>query len=123
MAKTQNVRSKSSTYRPNVWGMIQNIFIAAINKGQILIFGLFLIFIVLIVKLPTEQTYTVIHEFLDLLETWHILGWILSLILTIGIVYNGKRLRKIHSMEIDRLANEKKELQILLSKRKLNTSK
>ena len=120
---TQNKNKKGNPYRPNVWGMIQYIAIAAINKGQIIPLGVLLALLILFLKLPTERAAEILKDLINLFETYHILVWIFSVLLLIGLLYNGKRLRRNHAQEIERLSEEKKQLQQLLAKKKLSTSK
>lgn len=122
MAK-QKVADKKAYNRPNFWGMIQGIFIAAINKGQLLLLGAMFILMILIIKLPSNEASNILHELIRLIESYHILGWLFSVLLLISLVYTGKRLRRSHSTEISRLSEEKKKLQELLFNKKLKTSK
>jgi Na+/melibiose symporter-like transporter len=122
-AKTEKKRTPPKVKQVNFWGMLQNIIIVAINKGQLPILGVILIFLVLIIKIPKEDASVIIKEFIHLVESFHILGWIFSVFLLIALFYTAKTLKRKHQDEIDRLAKEKKELQEILNGTPLNTTK
>jgi len=109
--------------RPNLWGMIQNISIASLNKGQFPIAMVTILLLILIIKLPPEDASKLLFDILELLKSMHILGWILSLISLVAWYLNTKHIRKIHVIEVNRIAEEKKELQQQLLGKKLSSSK
>jgi hypothetical protein len=110
-------------YRPNFWGMIRDIFVTSMNKGQFPVMVVGIIIIILVIKLPSNEAYNLLHEILLLFEKWHILGWILSLLFLVGWLFNVRRIRKIHSSEMDRVSNNKRDLQGKLVNKNLPTSK
>jgi len=108
---------------PNFWGMIQNVLIASLNKGQFII-GIFgIIVIILVIKLPSSDTKDLLVNFLEILKDWKFLGWFTSIIFAFGWYTSNKRLRKIYSEEFNRIGQEKTDLQNRFGKNKLKTSK
>lgn len=123
MSKSNNKRKKREYNRPNFWGMIQNVLIASLNKGQLLGGVVGLCVIIMVIKLPSEDTKELILEFLAKFGDYHYIGWILGVFSTIGWYFGTKRTRRIHTEEIRRISEEKKQLQIQLTKKKLRSSK
>jgi len=120
-----NAKQKKANnyYRPNFWGMIRDIFVTSMNKGQFPVMMFCIIIIILVIKLPSDEAYKLLHEVLMLLEKWHILGWILSLLLLLGWLFNARRQRRINSDEMDRVSNTKRDMQSKLLNKNLPTSK
>lgn len=88
--------NQPNPYRPNVWGLI-NIFLQrAITKGLLIPAMLFLIIIAVLFKIPNDQTIPflklVVHSCMD----WHIIGWILSILLLIGWTINNRFIKISH---------------------------
>ena len=109
--------------RPNFWGMIQNVLIASLNKGQFLMGFLGLIMIILVLKLTPEDTKKLLSKLLEIFQDWHYLGWTLGVFSTVGWYYGTKRIRVINAREINRIADEKKQLQQKATNKKLRSSK
>lgn len=119
----KTVKPKQNNYhRPNFWGMLRDVMIASLNKGQFPLAVLGLIVVILIAKMPSEDASKLIFELLELVRKFQILGWLISVFSLIGWFYNTKHLRKIHSVEMSRVSMEKKELQQKLLDKKLQTS-
>ncbi len=75
--------------RPNFWGMIMTIFTTAINKGQLPVLGIFLIVIIAISKMNSNQISNLVKLVLLEFKTRYILGWVLSFIETLGCIFLG----------------------------------
>ena len=109
--------------RTNFWDVLIYFLQMTINRGIllpifILIFGfLFYIF------LDPNKRFDVILHLINLFEHWHILGWILSLITTLGWKISTKNIRKSAAQEVDRIAKENTKLQEALIEIKLNITK
>ena len=121
MAKNKN--KKINNYnRPNFWGMMQNVLIASLNKGQFLIGLIGFIFIIMVVKLTPEDTKLLLDSIIIKFGDFYYIGWILGIFSTFGWYFGTKRLRKIHHKEMKRVADEKKDLQQKTTKKKLRSS-
>lgn len=108
---------------PNFWGMIQNVLIASLNKGQFIIGIVGIVLIILTIKLPSNDAKDLITQFIEVLKDWKFLGWFTSTLLSVGWFFSNKRLRRIYSEEFSRVGQEKTNLQNKFSKSKLKTSK
>lgn len=114
---------KSNDYnRPNFWGMIQNILIASLNKGQFLIGFVGLIFLIMVLKLTQEDTKNLLDSIILTFKDWHYLGWIFGVFSTGGWYLGTKRLRHINAKEMNRISFEKKQLQQKVTNKKLRSS-
>ena len=121
MAKTTNPR-KGTQAKMNVWGMFRDLGVAAINKGQLPILFGFLLMIVIVLKMPPADVSNLATEILKAFHDYHILGWVLSLIMAILWFISSKGFRTGHKEEMSRVGKEKKELQEKLLGKKLPTS-
>ena len=100
-----------SYHRPNGWGMIQNVLIASLNKGQFIIGIIGMIFIILVLKLSSSDSKLFLDEVINKAHSWYYWGWILGLISTAGWFFSTKRLRSLHEKEMKRVSDEKSKLQ------------
>lgn len=105
------IDSRRTFNRPNLWGMIQNVLIASLNKGQFIVGIIGLCFIIMIVKLSAEDTSIFLKQIITAAGDLHYAGWFLGIFSTAGWFVGTKRLRKLHTSEITRISNEKKILQ------------
>lgn len=122
MARKKNAKTGNFSSNTNFWGMLRDIFVASLNKGQFPIAIVGAVMIILLVKMPLEASTKLVFELLKLFKSLHLLGWGLFLLTTIGWYFNSKKLRRIHSLEMSRVSVEKKELQETLIGRSLQTS-
>lgn len=114
MSRKQNYNKN----HPNFWGMVQNVLIESIYKGQLPLAGLTVIFLLIFFKYPSED----LPELFEISKFNSILGWLIALFISFTAVYITKRQRRIHSKEIKRISEEKKKLQQSLSTKKLQSS-
>ncbi|MDV3756812.1 hypothetical protein CMU20_17520 [Elizabethkingia anophelis] len=108
--------------RPNLWGMIQNVLIASLNKGQFLIGIVGLCIIIMIIKLSPEDTKDFLDDLLVSAGDWKYMGWLLGVFSTAGWFFTSKRMRTLHTKEISRMSEEKKKLQQSKIPKKLGSS-
>jgi len=123
MPEKPEARHDNNRNRPNFWGFLQNVLIAALNKGQLL--GMFfgLIILIIIIKIPNEQIPELIKDLTNISKINSILGWILGVITTFGGYVLIRWQKHIHTKEIQRISQEKKRLQEKLTNSNLPTSK
>jgi formate hydrogenlyase subunit 3/multisubunit Na+/H+ antiporter MnhD subunit len=122
MARNEKSRKKNNSYRPNFWGMLQNVLIVSINKGQLPAAAISLILIIGMIKYPSDKIPELFDNLLHISRFNSIMGWIVAAITTFGGFFTARWLRRTHTKEIKRLSDEKKVLQEKLAKRKLPTS-
>lgn len=111
MATKKNPTKDYNYNRPNIWGMMRDIIIASMNKGLFIPAAIFLLLLILFLKLNSEDTRILLKEIFDIFTQWKTLGWVIALFSIIGWIYNTKYLRRIHAIEMRRIAEEKKLLQ------------
>lgn len=122
MAKNKTNKNQYNSYRPNFWGMIQNILITSINKGQLLGAAVAIILIILVLKYPSDEIPELVDKLLNISEFNSVLGWVVSGISTLGGFLITRWQRRIHTKEIKRISQEKKALQAKLTEKKLPSS-
>lgn len=122
MARNQRNKNRNNSYRPNFWGFMQNVLIAALNKGQLLGMGIIVFFLILAIKLPSNEIVPLIEKILDISKINSILGWILAGFTTFGGFLVNRWQRRIHTNEVRRISNEKKLLQQKLTDKQLPSS-
>lgn len=122
MARNQKRKNTNNSYRPNFWGFLQNVLIAALNKGQLLLMGLIVFFLIIVIKIPSDEILPFIKGLLDISKINSILGWVFAFLITFGSFFINRYQRKIHTIEIKRISEEKRKLQEKLSQTKLPSS-
>ncbi|ALU75243.1 MULTISPECIES: hypothetical protein [Tenacibaculum] len=115
-------KGKNEYNKPNFWGMMQNVLIASMNKGQFLLGVVGLAFLIMILKLTPEDTKMLLDDILSKLGNIYYIGWTLGIFSTFGWYFGTKRLRRIHSKEVRRISEEKKGLQQKVTSKKLRSS-
>jgi len=95
----------------NFFSMVRDIAVASINKGQFPVAIVGTCFIIMLFRMPAERLFDVLTEMLHLLGEYHILGWVLTVILTIGWFISSRRQRKHFHSEMDRLTEERNHWQ------------
>lgn len=121
--KPINPRSKSGQ-RPNTnsrysnWpGAFRDVLVASLNKGQFPIAVVLVIFIIIFWRLPATDLKSILEDFLNRFESNYIFGWVLFVITLLGWYFHNRYVRKVHLNEINRILQEKQDLQGLLLKR------
>lgn len=115
-------KANPNYYRPNFWGMLRDIIIASLNKGQFLVMGFWLIVFILILKLDSSEALNLLRAFKTLLVDLRILGWTLFGITIVGWYFISKSVRRSHYREMSRISDEKKSYQERNLGQKLGTS-
>jgi hypothetical protein len=111
MARNSKNRNKNNSYRPNFWGMLQNVLIGSMNKGQLPFATISLILIILVIKYPSDKIPEFTQDLFNISTFNSIFGWCIGIITTFSGYYINKRQRREHTTEVRRLSNEKKKLQ------------
>lgn len=108
-----NKPKQSSSHKngTNFYGMIRDVLVTSLNKGQFPLALVFIIFIIIVFKLPSEDISYFLKKLFKKFEEGYILGWCLFMFCIIGWYTSNKYLRKIHFSEINRITQEKKYLQ------------
>lgn len=106
MANRRNPRQQL-----NFWAMLNNVLIASLAKGQFLTALLFLTFIFMVWKMPSEDVSRLVFTIIADLESGKLLGYLLAIIFAGGWYFHAKRQRQIFEPEMARLAEKRDELQ------------
>ncbi|MDB5278830.1 MAG: hypothetical protein JWR61_3785 [Ferruginibacter sp.] len=115
MAKSSSAtpakKEKNNPYRPNVWGMIRDIMVHAINKGQLPVTGLILLLGLVVFKMPAEDVSKLMYATIRQFKTLYYLGWTLDGVIIVTWVIVQRKLTRGYRRELDRINNENQELQ------------
>jgi len=93
----------------------RDMVIAAINRGQLPIFGFFVLLLALIVKMPNEGVSKLVFEILGSLHHGELVGYILCIIIIFFWYAHVRIMRKSFSAEFKRIGQEKSSLQSKLA--------
>ena len=91
--------------------MLNNVLIASLAKGQFLTALLFLTFIFMVWRMPSEDVSRLVFTIVTDLENGTLLGYVLATIATGGWYLHAKRQRRLYEAEMARLAEQRDALQ------------
>src|SRR5438874_8270492 len=99
-------RKRPINYKFTIWEMFSNIFVAAINKGQLPVAILGLLLVIWAIRLPASDLSVFTSNVLDGLKRGYLLGYLLFII-TLGLwFFFNKRLRRKAYNEQERIGLE-----------------
>lgn len=122
MARNNKSKNRNNPYRPNVWGWLRDVLIASMDRGQLPGMTIAVILIILFIRYPSDEIPELIDKLLNISNLNRILGWIVAGVVVFGGYLVTRWLKITHTKEIQRISDEKKELQQQLSNNKLPTS-
>lgn len=93
------------------WHMVRDVLIASLNKGQFLVALLGMMIMLMIVKMPAADVSRLMFEVVGKLESGYLAGYLLSIILGGGWFAHAKFQRRIIQNELNRIAEQRTELQ------------
>lgn len=97
--------------RPNLWGMIRDITIAAINKGQFPMVIIAAMVVIVLLRMPKEDVSKLAFSALSFLASNQLMGWAVGTVGIFGWYFHVRYIRKLSSREFERIGREKKQLQ------------
>lgn len=100
----------------------RDIFITAMNRGQLPILSVCGIVFILIYKLDANQAFQLLNSFITEFKNFSISGWVLWILTIIAWFFHSKKVRKDFSAEMMRVGREKSKAQAKVSNRKLPSS-
>jgi len=104
--------AKTNTRHPqNFFGMVENIFIASMTKGQAPLFVIGALIALMIWKMPAEDITKLANRILDALIKGQILGYALGGCAITGWFVHARVQRKTITREMERLADARDERQ------------
>lgn len=99
--------------RPNMWGAITTVIVAAIDKGQLPLVLIAGVLIFLIYRMPVSDVAPFARHLLDILERGHIIGYIVGMAALIGWFVHARWQRQSISSEFREIAKERDHYQEL----------
>lgn len=97
--------------QPNFWGMLRDVLLASISKGQFPMAMGCLIAIVMILKMPAEDVSKLVFQMLKGVEEVRLVGYLTTLVALTGWFYHARWQRKMMAEEVNRIAGERNKLQ------------
>lgn len=91
---------------------IRDVFIVAINKGQLPVLGVISVILLILFRVPETEIVSLIREIINSLGKFTIVSYSLNVVLLGGWVWHAKSVRQMHSRECDRVGREKTKLQL-----------
>ena len=74
MARNNKSKKRNNSYRPNFWGFLQNVLIASMNKGQLPVMGVIVVFIIILLKYPSDELPELLKGIVSISKINSILG-------------------------------------------------
>ena len=106
--------SKRQTRQPPkvTWAQaFRDTMTTAMNRGQAPFYCFFIIIVILLLRMPSNQMPHLAEDFLQLLAAWKITGWVLLVLVIFAWGIHAKTMRKKYSAEYSRVGDEKSKLQ------------
>ncbi len=122
MSRNEKSRKRNNSFRPNMWGFLRDVIIAALDKGQLPVMFIGLYILIFFLKFPSDQLKPFFFDIINHDNFVNILGWFGFVSVSIVSFYINRRQRRLHNIEMSRVTEEKRILHEQLIKRKLPTS-
>ena len=81
------------------------------NTGQLPLYGFIVVVIIFLIRMPPEDVSKLVFQLLLYTKKGYTIGYILFIITLVGSIIYGKHLRRSFTLEIERVTNERNELQ------------
>ena len=101
---------------------VRDMVIASMSRGQLPVLGGMFIFGLIVWKMPSEDISKLTFKIFENIINLQLLSFILLLIALPLYFFHVRFIRKEHSKELERMGNEKSELQSLLVEGKFKSS-
>lgn len=109
--------ARPSQHKTNLY----DVFIRAIDKGQLPLFGMFVLLVVIAALIPKDTLSEIILTTFKNLPAY--LGYIGSVLISLVWYRSSKNMRRQHAQELERIGKEKTFLQNLIAGQKHPSSK
>lgn len=93
------------------WEMVQNIIIESISKGVFFGACLFILALTALIKMPNEDVSNLVFKILAGFAKYYYWGYITTMLVVIGWYLNVKWVKDSNVTEMNRLVEERNELQ------------
>lgn len=98
-------------HHSNMWGMLETVLVAAINKGQVPVVTTSLVLLVIAVRVPEENISKVFDHLFDTVVLGNFVGYALTPITLMAWFLHTKRQRRIYEREVRRVAKTRDDVQ------------
>lgn len=95
----------------NVWGMLQTVLVAAINKGQVPVVTTSLFVLVIAIRVPEDTISRIVDRLFDIVVLGNFVGYFLALIISMLWFLHAKRQRHVFEREVRRVAKVRDKVQ------------
>jgi hypothetical protein len=115
---TPRQNQKTNNNRYSNWpGAIRDVLVTSLNKGQFPVALVLIVLALIFGRLPAADLSGFLKDFLDRIENNYLFGWILFIIALFGWYFHNRFVKKTYNAEIDRITQEKNQLQETLVKK------
>ena len=125
MAKNSGTSNTTKKQRRESFGWSQafrDMVVSAINRGQLPVFGTFLVILMLLWKMPGNDVSKLVFDILDSLRRLEFLAYLFLVVVCIGWFIHARVMRSAFSAEAERMGREKSELQRKLASTQFKSS-
>jgi hypothetical protein len=107
----RNKKNRETSQPVGFWEMFRDVLIASLNKGQFIPALIGLSYILMIVKMPSEDVSRLMFEIVDKIEKGYLVGYAFGIISLCSWFIHSKWQRRKIVLEMKRLGEEKSGLQ------------
>ena len=100
----------------------RDIVVTAMNRGQLPVLGVMSIFMLILWRIPEQDLSTILAMIISHLVAGELIAYIFLFIVCSAWFLQSKVARKNHSEEMNRVTEEKSQLQNMLTKKKFKSS-
>jgi len=94
----------TTTHKLNFWGMMNNVILASLSRGQLLPTLGFFAYILMVAKMPAADVTILMFSILTGLEKGWLLGYVLTIVVTSGWFFHTRLQRRGFEAEMRRMA-------------------
>jgi hypothetical protein len=109
--KTQPKGPKESVNKIGWAHAFRDSAVASINRGQLPLFGFFLLLLALIWKMPQDDVSKLVFDLLASARRGELFAWVIAVLLAAGWFTHARVQRRLFGTEFDRVGREKSALQ------------
>ncbi len=115
-------RHVSKPSKVGFWHMARDVLVSSMNKGHFPLALLGVIFMIMVIKMPSADVSKLVFRVFDGLEEGRLVGYLASVMLLFGWAYHSRWQRRIINDEMKRISRERTEYQERALKEGLSSS-
>lgn len=104
-------KARSAPPKIGFWHMVRDVLVASLNKGQFLPACAFVLFLVIILRMPGEDVSRLAFRLVDDLENYSLLGYASAVVVLALWMIHARFQRRVAAGELKRVAKERTRLQ------------